>query len=805
MSRVLSDPAPEAVDGAPPPAGLDGQPPGERRFRHPGDVVRLALWGTATLVLAGLIAVATSTSEGVTTDVGRVVTRLPGSVREFLLGLIQIAALAVPLAVVVGLVVKRRWHRLLMVALAGAAGAGLFALLDAGLSLHRQIPDGVTGDTWVLSSRFPSLPFLAAVAAVATLGKPWLSRSWRRSCDWGVVVLAGAMAIAGTAGVPEVALAVASGAAAGAAVLVVFGAPNRRPAPATVAGSLREAGLPVTDLALQLAPTGRAQRYVATMAEGPPLFVKVYAQDARDADLLYRSYRTLMLRGPGDERPSTSLAHDVEHQALLLMLARRAGVRCPEVEALARLGDGSVALALECIDGELLDALPPDQIDDALLDAVWREVATIHAARLAHRALRAGNILVGAGRPTIIDLSFGEESATPRSQAIDRAELLASLAALVGPERALAAAARVLDSDDLATALPYLQPLALSASTRHQVSKGLLTELRTGTAEVTGEEVPPLERLVRVRPRTLMTVAVLTGAFYLLLPQLANVDDSVRAMQSANWAWVAVCVLVSGLTYVASAIGMAGGVPERLPFVPTVMAQLASSFVNRVTPANVGGMALNVRFMQKSGVDSGAAVTGMGLNVVAGAIVHLVLLVVFFAWAGQSSQGGFAIPSSSKLLVAIAVVLALAGIVAATARGRRLFQTHVLRFLKQSWRSLSTLARSPSRILALFGGSFGVTLAYVCALVAAGAALDADVSFAEVGAVYLGSSLIAAAAPTPGGLGAMEAALVAGFTGVGVEPGLAVAVVLTYRMATFWLPILPGWLSFQALQRRNQI
>ena len=805
MSRVLSDPVDEAPDVAPPPAGLDGQPPGERRFRHPGDVVRLTLWGTATLVLVVLIAVATSTSEGVTTDVGRVVTRLPGSVREFLLGLIQVAALAVPVAVVVGLVVKQRWHRLLLVALAGAAGAGLFALLDAGLALHRRIPDGVTGDTWVLSSRFPSLPYLAAVAAIATLGKPWLSRSWRRSCDWGVAVLAGAMAIAGTAGVPELALAVATGSAAGAAVLVVFGAPNRRPAPATVAGSLREAGLPVTDLALQLAPTGRAQRYVATMSDGPPLFVKVYAQDARDADLLYRSYRTLLLRGPGDERPSTSLSHDVEHQALLLMLARRAGVRCPEVEALARLGDGSVALALECIDGEPLDALPPDQVDDPLLDAVWREVVTIHAARLAHRALRAGNILVEAGRPTIIDLSFGEESATPRAQAIDRAELLGSLATLVGPERALASAARVLDADDLATALPYLQPLALSASTRRQVSKALLTELRTGVAEVTGEEAPPLERLVRVRPRTLMTVVVLTGAFYLLLPQLANVDDSVRALRSANWGWVGVCIVMSGLTYVASAIGMLGGVPERLPFGPTVMAQLASSFVNRVTPANVGGMALNVRFMQKSGVDSGSAVTGMGLNVVAGAIVHIVLLVAFFAWAGHSSQGGFSIPSSSKLLVAIAVVLAVAGIAAATSRGRRLFQTHVLRFLKQSWRSLSTLARSPSRLFELFGGSFGVTLAYVCALVAAAAALDANVSFAEVGAVYLGSSLLAAAAPTPGGLGAMEAALVAGFTGVGVDPGVAVAVVLTYRLATFWLPILPGWLSFQALQRRNLI
>jgi undecaprenyl-diphosphatase len=71
--------------------------------------------------------------------------------------------------------------------------------------------------------------------------------------------------------------------------------------------------------------------------------------------------------------------------------------------------------------------------------------------------------------------------------------------------------------------------------------------------------------------------------------------------------------------------------------------------------------------------------------------------------------------------------------------------------------------------------------------------------------VYLGSSIIAAAAPTPGGLGAMEAALVAGLTAVGMEAGIAVAAVLAYRLATYWLPILPGWLSFQLLERRNYI
>ena len=194
----------------------------------------------------------------------------------------------------------------------------------------------------------------------------------------------------------------------------------------------------------------------------------------------------------------------------------------------------------------------------------------------------------------------------------------------------------------------------------------------------------------------------------------------------------------------------------------------------------------------------------MGLNVIAGGIVHLLLLFVFFAWAGKGNAG-FKIPANSKTLVVIAVVLALAGIAIATRRGRKLIRKHVLGFLKQSAASIATLARSPTKLLLLFGGSVAVTLAYISALAASSAAYHADVSFAEVGAVYLGSALLAAAAPTPGGLGALEAALVAGFTGVGMQSGVAVAVVLSYRLVTYWLPILPGWISFHVLERENLI
>jgi len=125
--------------------------------------------------------------------------------------------------------------------------------------------------------------------------------------------------------------------------------------------------------------------------------------------------------------------------------------------------------------------------------------------------------------------------------------------------------------------------------------------------------------------------------------------------------------------------------------------------------------------------------------------------------------------------------------------------------LRSSLAGVVSVARSPVRLALLFGGSVGVTLAYIAALACAMASFDSGTSFAQIGAVYLGASLIAAAAPTPGGLGAIEAALVAGLTGVGVDPAIAVAGVLSYRLVTYWVPILPGWLSFRRLDRRGYI
>jgi glycosyltransferase 2 family protein len=803
----MSSPPAAVPAGSRPPRRLPSLP--SSRYRHPGDVIRLI---SAALLLAGAFAASAAAFQWLLGQAAPVPGGL-GTVGRVITGLVQVACLAAAV-VVVAVTLRGRRFRLLAGLAAGAVAAvgltaGIFSLLSALLGAER--PAGLAANqargSWLASAAFPAPALLAAAAAVVVAAAPWLSRPWRRAAWLALLLAAAARLLTGAVLPAEVILALAAGVTVGAVVLVTFGVPDRRMGPAGIAAALRHAGLPVESARPAEVEAKGSRPFVAVTADGRRLFVKALGSDQRDADLLYRAYRAVRLRNVGDSRPAASLLHAVEHQALVGLMAERAGVSAPGVDRIVRAGD-TVLLVMPWASGCSLDRLPPGQVGDGLLTRLWAEVDKLHQAGIAHRSLRAANVLAGpAGQPTIVDFSFSELDATPRQLDLDVAELLASLAVLAGEDRAVSAAAGVLGPGRLARAVPLLQPLALSAATRRAVAghDGLLTRTRAAAAAASGQEPPALARVQRVRPRTLLAIAALTGAFYYLLPKLAQVGSSWHALQSAHWIWLPVVIAFSALTYLASAISLIGSVTVRLPFWPTVLTQGASSFINRVSPANVGGMALNVRYLQKTGVEPSAGVAAVGVNALAGAIVHAVLLVIFLSWAGRGVGRAFKLPSSSKLLVILAVLAAVVGLILITRQGRRFAARKLLPSLRSSLASLWRVARSPVRLALLLGGSALVTLAYVGGLAASVAAFGASASIAQVGAVYLVASFIAAASPTPGGLGAIEAATIAGLTGIGISSGPAVSAVLIYRLATYWLPVLPGWYSWRLLQRMGYV
>jgi glycosyltransferase 2 family protein len=782
------------------------------RYRHPGDVIRLIVAG---LVLAGTLAVTAVTHATYAGASAAAVTAVAPSALagRVLAGLVQALFAA---AAVAAVIVTLRYHRYrLLAVLASSAllAAGVLAgmvYLAGGVRPH-ALAAGAGSWSWLTGASLAGPALGAAAVACTVAAAPWLTRPWRRTA-WIVLWLAAvARLITGTASPMEVVLAFAAGVTVGAGALVVFGVPDRRIGPAEIAAALGSAGLPVARIIPAPVQAKGSRPFTAVAEGGEPLFIKVLGSDQRDGDLLYRAYRFLRLRGVGDTRPAASLIQAAEHQTLVAVLAERAGVAVPAVRQVVKTADGSALLAMERVEGSSLDLIPVQGVSDTMIRELWTQVDKLHRARIAHRSLRAANVMVdGLARPWIVDFSFAELGATQRQMALDIAELLASLAVIAGPDRAVAGAAAVIGRDGVAAAVPFLQPLALSVGTRRAIARqdGLLKQTRTAAAAAGGREDQKLARIQRVRPRTLLVIAIAAGAYYFLLPKLAQAGSGWRAMLSPDWAWLPLVIALSATTYLASAVALMGAVPQRIRFWPTVLAQGASSFVNRVSYANVGGMALNARFLQKSGVDASAGVAAVGVNSLAGAIVHLILIVVFFSWAGKGLGKAFKLPSSSTLLVILAVVAAIVGIVGivlATRPGRRFASGKIVPGLRSAAASLKRVAQNPGKMTMLFGGSALITLAYIGALAASIEALGGGPGIVLIGAVYLASSALAAAAPTPGGLGAVETATVAGLTGVGMAAGPAVSAVLLWRLATYWLPIAPGWLSWRVLQRRDYI
>ena len=411
------------------------RPPGERYFRHPGDVVRLVLWGAATFVLVVFIGVATGTSDGVT-DRPRPRRRAAAGdgPRAPPRPRCRWSPSPCPVAVVAGLVAtpalappgdRRSSPR--------PPARRAFWAPRHRLRSVRAVPGAVTTGTWVASPRFPSLAYVAgrrcrrrrrqavAVAAVAA-GR----RSRRARCSSLV------MAIGGTAGVPEL--------LAGPRPPARRSAPpcsscsGRRTAgrrPPTCRAALRSAGVEVDALDARSGPrAGGPSSTRRPAARRPRLPQGVRPGQPRRRPALPRlpdrsSSATPATSGRRRRSPTTSSTRRSS-----CMLAARAGVACPAVAALAALPDGSMVLAMEHVDGPPLDELDAGRARrraprrglargrSCCTPAAW---PTAPCAPQHPRRPTVG--------PVVVDLGFGQESASARLQAIDRAELLASLAA----------------------------------------------------------------------------------------------------------------------------------------------------------------------------------------------------------------------------------------------------------------------------------------------------------------------------------------------------------------------------------------
>lgn len=780
----------------------------ERRQFAAGDLVRL-LVGVGLVGIGALLAqVAQGTITGLERDLLRAMARIPDRAEQLVLGLVQVATSLVPLATFVVLLVRRRWRVALLLLLAGwlatLAMIGADALLtDRDLvALLEQL--GAADDS-PLGAGYPDSRVIASTTAVVTVAAPWLARQWKRVL-WGAVV---ALVLLRLVVVAEpalnVVLALGIGTVVGSALLLVFGSPVREPNPAEVRRALAATGFVLRSVEPPTRQDG-ALAYDFTEVDGGAFTAVLRTPEQRDAELIQRTYRRLRLRSSEVMAPHPTIKRRVEHDALMLSLADRAGARVATPVRIGTTRDGSAFHVVERT--PVRPATDDDLRDPALLDDVWGQVRDLHAAGVAHRRLSLEAVRVDeAGRPWLVGFDLADAAPSERDRARDVAQLLTETALVVGVDEAVATAVRVMGPEEVGASLRMLQPLALPSAARSRAREqpSLLEHLRAAVHDATGEPNVRLESLERISPRMLAIVVASSLAFYTLLPQMTNLGATVEAFGDAEPAWLVAMLAISALSYVFAAVSLQGSVADPIPFVANVRAQFATAFTGLVGPAGAGGFALTGRFLERTGVRPAEAGASVAVNAIAGFVMHVALLGVFVVWAGGLGLTGFSLPQSTTLLLIAAVVLAVIGIALAAAPVRRRVVAPVLEALRVGARQIGRVFTSPQRVAALFGGSAAISLTYVVAAVCAVEAFGGGLSFPQVGAAYLAAMALATLAPTPGGLGAMESAMIAAFTGFGLGAGVAVSATLAFRLATFWIPVLPGWFALGAMQRRGEV
>ena len=816
------------VDGATVPEGAATRPArddddllsGPEWRRHPLDVVRLVLALIALVVGAGLALRHAGTVRSVSVDLVDLVSELPRWLRDLLIGTTQLLAVAVPVVIVVVLVRRGRL-------LATAAGAAVVAATAMALLQHRiddAVPHRVVAvnarASWVAGSAFPSGAYLAALTAVVVVLGTVLSRGWRRAAVAGVGVAALSRVITVVAVPLNVEITLALGAVVGSGALAAFGSPRRRASRKQVLAGLASAGFAAVTIEPTEVAADHAQTFVATASDGRRGFVKLLGRDERSADLLFRAIKSLRIKDLDDERPSWSPADLVEHEAFASMLAARRSVPVPKVWAVGTTAGGDGLLAVEVVDGTRLEDLPPEEITDDLLDDAWAILIGLRSQGIAHRWLTAHHLLVGAPveavaerergteaaagarNLTVVDFRWASHQADPSQLSADIAMLVVSLSTLAGAERAVASAARALSPAELAAALPLVQPLALPDDLR-AATKGnsaLLPLVRKQVQDAAGGATYKLADIERLGIRRIVSVVGGVVASYTLLSFASNWSDIVNALKSVSVTDAPLLVLLAATPYVAGAATFASVVPKPLPFGEVVRLMVGQSFLNRFTPANAGGMALRVRYLQKRGIDIGGAAAGVALTGVASGIGQIAVLATFAAWAGSSGSFSFSLPKASSVAVGAVVVAVLAGVVWLTPFGRRVVAKRLETTVRSVWKTLRTLSHEPGRFVTLFATTILSKVATIAAFAASCRALDLGIAFPRLGLLYLTASSLAAAAPTPGGVGAVEAALTAALTGAGAPPAEALSAVFLFRLATYWLPVPFGYISLRKLQ-----
>jgi len=712
-----------------------------------------------------------------------------------------IAILALPFAILIGLIMSRQWKLL------GAyAAAGLTAVLALSITAN-----GIAAPQWhfdlsdrlnTLLSQFLDDPrWIAMLAAVLTVSGPWLPARWRRWW-WALLLAFVPIHLVVSAVVPARSLlGLAVGWFLGALTVLLVGTPALEVPLAGAVRALERRRVRVCRMAV-VRPAGPGPLILSAETDGDTsdVVLELYGPNQRSGGALRQLWRKLTLRNDETAPLQTSMRRSVEHRGLMAIAVGEAGVANTDTVTVTALDRGWMLYAHSPARGTAIDEQTP-------VHEVWGSLGVLHDHLISHGDLRSREITVEDGKVLFGGFGNAEYGASNIQLQADVAQLLMTTSAIYGAAPAVTAAIDTFGRNAVLAASSRLTKSAMPQRLRESLSdaKTVMSDTRDEVKRQTGADQIHAETITRFTRYQLIQLVLLVALVYVAYPFISTVPAFFSELRTANWWWALLGLTVSALTYVGAAAALWACASESVNFHNLTIMQVANTFAATTTPAGVGGLALSTRFLQKSGLGALRATAAVALQQTVQVITHVALLIFFTAFAGASADLSHFVPSTTVLYLVAGAALGVVGAFTFVPKGRHWLGTAVRPRLKEVGDDLVTLAREPKRLGLIVLGCASTTLGAALALWASIEAFGGDTTFVTVTVVTMIGGTLASAAPTPGGVGAVEAALIGGLAAFGLPAAIAVPSVLLYRVLTCWLPVFIGWPVMRWLTKNDMI
>ncbi len=307
---------------------------------------------------------------------------------------------------------------------------------------------------------------------------------------------------------------------------------------------------------------------------------------------------------------------------------------------------------------------------------------------------------------------------------------------------------------------------------------------------------------VKFKPKRLVLLGVFLLVLYVVLPQIKAFHSSLQAVHHAQFGWLGVgFVLVLG-TYAAAA-GVYGALAVRpLRYPRSVLVQLAGTFANRLLPAGIGAIGVNYRYLRRNSHTPAQAGAVVAVNNMLGAVGHGLLFFAIIVCTSTSLRGNvFGHGVHIGRAVFIGAGMAVLVVVALAIFRRQQLHEAILSIVE----AIKSYRRRPLRLTFALLISMMLTSLYGLCLLACARAIGLEPGIAKLFIVLTLGVAGSTVVPTPGGLGGAEAGLIVGLVAYGISGADALAVVLLYRLLTYWLPLFFGGAALIIVERRKII